>query len=60
MTLKAINTYCNIDHAILDENDNYRKLTHVLICCNKIENANIIKEYIDILLKKNIQKYKWR
>lgn len=56
ITLKAINNYCIIDHTKLDENNHYRKLTHVLICCNKIENANIISEYINTLLKKNIFK----
>ena len=40
MSLKAIN--------------DYNKLTHVLVCCNKTNNSDIIKEYVDVLLDKNI------
>lgn len=40
MTLKAIN--------------NYKNLTHVLICCNKTTNSDIINNYIKLLLNKDI------
>jgi superfamily II DNA or RNA helicase len=32
----------------------YNNLTHILICCNKTENADIISEYINKLLDKKI------
>ena len=32
----------------------YDDLTHILICCNKTDNADLINYYIDIILKKNI------
>jgi predicted helicase len=34
--------------------DQYRDLTHVLICSNEIKNANIINSYVKILLEKEI------
>lgn len=32
----------------------YPKLTHILICCNRNENADIVSNYVKILLDKNI------
>jgi superfamily II DNA or RNA helicase len=40
MTLKAISEY--------------KKLTHVLVCCNRNESADIISNYVSLLLEKNI------
>lgn len=34
--------------------DKYNDLSHILICCNTITNADIIKSYIDIMMQKNI------
>lgn len=56
MTLKAIDNYGNINNDTIEECSYYKKLSHVLICCNKTENADIITEYINILLKKGIFK----
>jgi superfamily II DNA or RNA helicase len=32
----------------------YKKLTHVLVCCNRNESADIISNYVSLLLEKNI------
>ena len=34
--------------------EKYNDLTHILICCNKTENTELIKKYIDVILEKNI------
>jgi predicted helicase len=34
--------------------EKYKNLSHILICCNKTESADIISNYIDIILDKKI------
>ena len=34
--------------------EKYTDLTHILVCCNKTENADKVIEYTNMILNKNI------
>lgn len=38
--------------------ETYDDLTHILICCNTTKNADLVNEYINVIINKNILKIK--